>query len=91
MFVSSTYRTTGLHYTHGCAKGKGKNAVTVVVEQFNNSRVSPKESLGYTELTGLKVRVWLALSSKKNVTVPFAINQPLFSPKLHTTLGPERR
>ena len=38
----------------------------------------PKESLGYTVLTGPKARVWLVLSSKKNATVRFAKNQALF-------------
>ena len=45
--------------------------------------VLPKESLGYTVLTGLKARVSLALSSKKKDTVRFAKNQALFS--LHFT------
>ena len=39
----------------------------------------PKESLGYTVLTGPKARVWLALSSKKEAAVRFAKNQALFS------------
>ena len=39
----------------------------------------PKESLGYTVLTGPKALVWLSLSSKKKVTVRFAKNQALFS------------
>ena len=39
----------------------------------------PKESLGYTVLTGLKACVWLALSSRKKDTVRFAKNQALFS------------
>ena len=39
----------------------------------------PKESLGYTVLTGPKALVWLSLSSRKKVTVRFAKNQALFS------------
>ena len=39
----------------------------------------PKESLGYTVLTGPKARVWLPLSPKKKATVRFVKNQALFS------------
>ena len=39
----------------------------------------PKESLGYTVLTGPKAPVWLALSPKKKATVRFVKNQALFS------------
>ena len=49
----------------------------------------PKESLGYTVLTGPKARVWLALYSEKKGTVRFAKNQALFSLNVTPYFSPE--
>ena len=67
MFVSSTYKITGLHYTYGCAT---KCSLCLLA--------LPIKSLDYTVLTGLKAGVWLTLSSKKKATIRFAKNQPVF-------------